>query len=354
MGATQVLVLFNEPVLPTSHPDAESEHQILSAVEFVTTSLLDAGFAVTRLGVSHDPGPLCDRLRTRRPDVVFNLFEGTADRGDTEAHVAGLLEWLDVPFTGSPAQALCLARGKHLTKRLLRGAGLPTPDFFVVEEAPVTTQPIPWPVIVKPSGEDGSVGIDQGSVVTSRDQFDERVDSLLRRYGPPVLVEEFVPGREFSVRLVETPDLHILPVSEVRFAEAGFARWPILTYEAKWSLGSREDKATPVGYPEDIPAVLVERLGMLACQAFRLLGCRDYASVDFRVRPSGEPHLLEVNPNPDLRPTEDLARALAAAGLSHAHFIVQRVHAALARATASPRRGPLPTFCRLHDGEDSM
>jgi D-alanine-D-alanine ligase len=263
---------------------------------------------------------------------VFNLFEGTGDDGSTEAYVAGFLEWLDIPFTGCPSQTLSLARSKHLTKSVLRGAGLPTPDFFVVSELPVPVCPLPWPVIVKPASQDASLGLDQGSVVTDQERLEERVADLFGRYGPPVLVEDFIRGRELSVAVIEGRDLRVLAISEWLFVDKDPTYWPIVTYDGKWTTGSRDWKASEIRYPaEEVSPRLAERLKSLACQAFRLLGCRDYARVDFRVRPSGKAYILEVNPNPDFNPS-DLAGRLASAGITHDQFIVDFVHAALARA----------------------
>src|SRR5262245_19800557 len=118
MRSQRVLVLYNEPVLPADHPEGYSEHEILYTVDAVSGHLTQAGFDVVRLGVCRDPGVLLAGLRDLRPDVVFNLFEGLADHSYTEAHVAGLLDWLGVPYTGCPYQTLCLARSKHLTKHL--------------------------------------------------------------------------------------------------------------------------------------------------------------------------------------------------------------------------------------------
>src|SRR5579871_2106352 len=132
-SANRVVILHNQPVLPEHHPDADSEHEILSTTEFVQRTLSEAGFEVSTLGVRRDPSALLDGLREARPDVVFNLFEGLADFGETEAFAAGILEWLELPYTGCPYQTLCLARTKHLTKRLLASAGLPTAGFLVVE-----------------------------------------------------------------------------------------------------------------------------------------------------------------------------------------------------------------------------
>jgi D-alanine-D-alanine ligase len=331
MRPIRVLILYNEPLLPPGHNDYESEHEILSTVDAVARHLLPAGFEVERLGVSTDAQVLWQGLRELRPDVVFNLFEGTADHGNTEAYVAGLLEWFGVPFTGSPFHTLCLARSKHLTKHLFQGAGLPTPAFFIVESVPVPQCPLEWPVIVKPALEDASVGLDQGSVVTDQLRLNERVAWLLDNYGPPVLVEQFIRGRELNVALIEDPTVRTLPISEVLFVDKDPAYWPIVTYDAKWKPGSRDYESTPPRYPADVTPKLAEKLEALAGQAFRLLGCRDYARVDFRVRPGGKAYLLEVNPNPDFSPTAGLAGGLASAGLTHAQFTIDLVRNALAR-----------------------
>jgi D-alanine-D-alanine ligase len=241
-----------------------------------------------------------------------------------------VLEWLRVPFTGCPSQAAALARKKDLTKLLLRGAGLPTADFLVVERLPVPVWDRAWPVIVKPSAQDASVGVDQGSVVSEHQAVERRVIQLLERYGPPVLIEEFIDGRELNVGVVEKPELTPLPVAEIVFREREPGWWPIVTYEAKWAVGSEEDLATQPRCPAEVSPKLADRVQELAVRAFRLLGCRDYARVDFRVR-RGRPYVLEVNPNPGFHPTAGLSKALQAAGLSHASFTVRLVENALTR-----------------------
>lgn len=335
MPGQRILVLYNEPVLPATHPDALSEHEVLETAEVVADHLHRAGYDVARLGVSKDPERLVAGLQDLRPDAVFNLFEGTADHGNTEAYVAGLLEWLGIPFTGCPSQALLLARSKPLSKYLFQGAGLPTAEFVVVESLPMPPCRLEWPVIVKPALEDASVGVDQGSVVTNQERLNERVAFLLESYGPPVLVERYIAGRELNVALVEAPELRTLPISEIIFAQRETGYWPIVTYDAKWKPGSADYEATPPRYPAEVSPKLAERLGTIARQAFRLLGCRDYARADFRVSPQGQPYLLEVNPNPDYSPSAGLAGGLASAGISHAQFTVDLVKSALARGRPS-------------------
>src|SRR5262249_12041418 len=124
----RVTILYNEPVWAPDHPDAESEHEVLFTVEHVEKNLRTGGFEIDRLGVGRDPAVILE-LRERRPDVVFNLFEGLADSSRTEGVAAGLLDWLGIGYTGSPFETLALARNKPVTKTLLRGAGLPTPEF---------------------------------------------------------------------------------------------------------------------------------------------------------------------------------------------------------------------------------
>src|SRR5262249_14222913 len=153
--------------------------------------------------------------------------------------------------TGSPSKCLLLANDKVLTKNVLRGAGLPTADYFVVENLPVPRCPLEWPVIVKPANQDASVGLDQGSVVCDQDHLDERVAYLLDTYEQPVLVEEYIQGREFNVALIESGELQVLPPSEIMFAE-GPDFWPIVTYDAKWKPESRDYQATPARYPAEV------------------------------------------------------------------------------------------------------
>jgi D-alanine-D-alanine ligase len=335
----RVVILYNEPVLPLHHPDADSEHEILSTVDEVEKVLAAAGFDARRLGVQRDPAALVNGLQELKPDCVFNLFEGLADQTETEAFAAGVMEWLGIPFTGSPHTTLTLARRKHLTKHLLQGAGLPTADFMVVEELPMPPCPLEWPVIVKPAEQDASVGLDQGSVVTDQKRLAERVAYLLDTYGPPVLVEEFIPGREFNLGVIENPDVQVLPVAEIVFTSTDPDVWPILTYDGKWKPGCEEYETTMPKYPATVAPKLKAKLEELAKKAFRLLGCRDYARVDFRVKSTGRPYILEVNPNPDFSPTAGLTGGLISAGLTHAQFTVELVKRALAR-------GPVGAVCR--------
>jgi D-alanine-D-alanine ligase len=338
MSHPRVLVIYNEPVLPADHPDALSETDVLEATSWVVGILEQAGFPTRRLGFSYDPAPLLRELREQPADVVFNMFEGLANQTGTEISVAALLEWLNVPFTGSPSLALALGRDKVRTKLLLQAAGVPTADFQVIETPPAPRWPYEWPAIVKPACQDCSVGIDQGSVVTNQKELGERVALVLERYGPPVMVEQFVFGRELHANIVEepgesplAPELVSVPFAELRFTyEPGHRFWPIYSYDAKWKTESEEFKGTPLSTVVTLSPALTARVRRVAERAYNLVGLRDCGRIDLRLTEDGQPYVLEVNPNPYLH-SEALIDGLKAIGRSHPQFIANMVWNALAR-----------------------
>lgn len=321
----KVLLLYNAPVLPGDHPDAESERDLLHTVESVHQALLYFQHQVTTLGLTDSPEPLLSSVRSIQPDVVFNLFEGFGTRPASEYHVAGLLNWLSVPYTGCPVEAMVLGRDKVRTKQLLRGAGLPTAEFIVVDNATCVPLPQSWPVIVKPAGTDASIGIDQGSIVSDEPSFRKQVDSVLQRYGSPVLVETYLPGPEFNVGIIESPELRALPIAEMVYTPQPGVHWPIVSYASKWETGSAEDLAMQPRCPAQIADALRVRLQDIALAAFQLIGCKDVARIDCRLDAAGVPNILEVNPNPDLGSTAGLARMLRTANIPYGQFIDQMV-----------------------------
>jgi D-alanine-D-alanine ligase len=332
----RILVLYNEPVLPPDHPEAASENDVLYTVAGTSKVLAAAGFEVRKLGVGYDPRPLLDELRDHPPDGVFNLFEGLATHTSTEVSVAALLEWLNVPFTGCPSLALALGRDKVRTKHLLAAAGIPTPEYLVIEDLSVPAWAGGWPAIVKPACQDASVGITQDSVVTSQGQFEERVRFVLRTYGPPVLAERFLPGREFHVNLIEDGPadrprkLTVLPLAEIAYRHPDPAHWPVYTFAAKWYEESLEFKSAPLLSPVSLPPGPTARLADVAARTYRLLGCRDYARVDVRMTAEGDFSVLEMNPNPYLDSLA-LVNGLEAIGRTHEQLVVDLALAAVAR-----------------------
>jgi D-alanine-D-alanine ligase len=331
----KVVVLHNAPVLPTGHPDAVSEADVVDVARTVVDLLARAGWAAEPLAATPPVARLVRELDAAAPDVVFNLIEGFGGWSGGATHVTSLLELMGLPMTGSPAEALAACLSKGRAKALLRGTGLPTAPFALVAPG----QPVPdlctrGPVFVKPDAEDGSLGIDQGSVVADPAALRERVARLHAAYGGLVLVESYLPGAEYNVGVIGLPDLEPLPIAEIVYEPAPGA-WPILTYAAKWAAGSAEDKASRARCPAQVDRHLADRLGRLAVEACAATGCRDYVRVDFRLDDRGEPMLLEVNPNPDIGPVAGWARALRASGRDYAATLDAFARQALDRGRAS-------------------
>ncbi|HEY1189514.1 MAG TPA: ATP-grasp domain-containing protein [Gemmata sp.] len=345
MTAPSILVLYNEPVLALDHPDANSEHDIYDTVNDAFKTLSAAGFVTTKLGINRDPQPLLDALKQNRPDAVFNLFEGIATQTSTEVSAAALLEWLNVPFTGCPAAALALGRDKVRTKHILAASGVPTPDYLIIDELPVPAWNRDWPAIVKPAYQDASVGIEQRSVVTSQAQLEAQVAHTLATYGPPVVVERYIKGREFHVNMVEpfggsANGPVVLPATEIAFQKDEPGRWAVYTFTAKWHDQSDEYKGAPLKFPVELPERDFARLAQIAARSFRALGCRDYARVDVRMDAAGGFHVLEVNPNPYLN-SITLVDGLRAVGSSYERCVVELALSALARDGISAPAGTI-------------
>jgi len=331
----RVAVLYNAPSLPLGHPHRSSESDVVEVAGSVFNYLIRAGFEAWLQPASPPVLGLVSELSSTGPDLVFNLIEGFAGSSSGEPYVTGLLELLGLPYTGCPPEAQALCRLKGLTKTLLRGAGLPTAPSALATAGPPFAPPFDGPYFVKPDAEDGSLGIDQDSVLMDASGLDARVARIRREHGPGVLIEAYLPGREFNVGLLALPEPMALPAAEVNHA-AGPGRWPILTYDAKWDVGSASDQASPVVCPAPIASELADRLRDLAVLAFRATRCRDYARVDFRLDGSGRPMILEVNPNPDIGPDAGWARALSASGRDYGPTLVALANQALARGV---RRG---------------
>jgi len=344
LAGLDVLLLYNEPTLGGDHADRASEEGVLVSLAAIDEAARAAGHRVTRLGLDRSPEPFWRAVSgSTRPDVVVNLFEGFAGVGRGEAQVAAIAEVFEVPLTGSGSECLALVRDKVRTKLLLAGAGLPTPEFLAI----AADDPLPLeqlgrlieqgPLIVKPACEDASLGLSPASVVTVPAALEAQCDVVRKRYGA-VLVERFIEGREFNVGIIALPDAEVLPLAEVEFTTDLPALERLVTYDAKWSTGSREDLASPVRCPAVVDRPLAEKIREAGLRAFRATGCRDYARVDVRVGPDGGVWILEVNGNPDLAPDAGLARALKCTGISYRDFVERLLSVAADRHSRPSQR----------------
>lgn len=322
----RVLVLHSD-VADDAPPD---EQDTLVTADAVCGALRAREHKAKPFAFSPDPAPLARALQESEAEVVFNLVETVLGQGDLAGIAAAMLARLCVPFTGASAAALACAADKCFTKRLLRSAGLPTPDW---SEPPQWSGLADAVYVVKSVDEDASIGLDEGAVVRGRDQVSARAKVCAARHGGRWFAEAFCPGREFNISLIETDgEARVLPIAETKFEGWSAERPRIVGYAAKWHSESPDCRGTPraFGIEGDAPA-LAGRLHELALSAWRILSLRGYARIDIRLDGTGTPMILEINPNPCLEPHAGFASAAAEAGTEYPELIEWILQEALAR-----------------------
>ena len=298
--------------------------------EWDTQETIDAVHAA--LSTAHNVTPIeaneeaFERLRATRPDIVFNIAEGL-NGASREAQIPAMLEMLGIPYTGSDPVTLGICLDKSRTKEILSYHRVPTPAFVVVSQAEeLSVLDVPLPAIVKPLHEGSSKGIYDNSVVHTASELFERVRAAVETYRQPALVEQFLPGREFTVALLGNgSDLTVLPIIETRFDSlpAGVNR--IYSYEAKWIWDQQDHPIDVHECPARIDQGLKQDIEQICRQAFTILGCRDWCRVDVRLDQKGKPHIIELNPLPGILPDPEdhscFPLAARTAGLGYAEML---------------------------------
>jgi len=265
-------------------------------------------------------------------DLVFNLTEAYAGDDSKEAHVAAFLDLLELPYTGAGPQALFLAQDKALAKKVFTFHGIRTPSFASSYRGRIDhVDELKFPLIVKPSSEDSSIGIDAGSVVTSVKEMMDRIELLHERFDCPALIEEFIEGREIYVAVLGDEQPEALPPVEMDLSKLPKGMPRIAGTEVKWEKGTEAYDATRSAVARDLPEDLARRIRETALAAYNALGLRDYGRIDLRVTPKGDIYVIEANPNPWLAPEAELALAAAAAGRDYPKLIGEIADRALSR-----------------------
>lgn len=268
-------------------------------------------------------------LKEAEGAMIFNLCEAAFDSSAYEMHITALLELYGLSFTGSGPFTLALALDKGMSKDVLTARGITTPAYSVFESGPTALNGLSFPLIVKPLREDASVGIDSGSVVHSIGELRERVEFVVANYGQPVIVEEYIAGREINISIIGNGSTRrALPLSEISFEGFPEDLPKICCYEAKWVTESRLYQKTVPVCPASVDEPLRAALVTVALKAYDVMGCRDYARVDTRVGEDGRVYVIEVNPNPDISSDAGFARAARAAGMDYAALVAEIVRVA--------------------------
>ncbi|MFL5552089.1 MAG: D-alanine--D-alanine ligase [Gemmatimonadaceae bacterium] len=296
-------------------------------------ALSENGHTSRRLAVDDSVKPLIAELTNPQPDLVFNLAESFRGKSALESNVAALLNLLDLRYTGSSPAGLMLAGDKTLTKKVLAFHGILSAKFATMYRGQVDwSGDIDFPLLVKPPQEDASLGITQKSVVKDVKELLDVISSTQQEYQSPVLVEEFIDGREFYVGVIGNSQVEALPVIELDFSKfpAGLPR--IASWEAKWGDDGDEKglqfEGTQSIFPTDLSEELTEKLQRVAIDTFQALRLRDYARIDLRVTPTEEIYVIEANPNCYLEKNSEFARAALKSGLEYPALIARIVELA--------------------------
>jgi D-alanine-D-alanine ligase len=310
-----------------------SEVGVLEEREDIARAVQSLGYKSLLFNVDADILRLMNFLKDERPDVIFNLCESVGNEAIHEMHVAGIYELMGIPYTGSGAFTLGTALNKSRVKEILLYHGLPTPKFQIINSPlkVAVDEQLRFPLIVKPSQEDASIGIDSNSIVKNIDELRKRVRYIFRQFDQPALVEEYIDGRELNVAVMGNKRPIAFPISEIDMSTLPKEYYRIISYNAKWMKGTAEYEHTKGVCPAPLPPALEASIKEMALRAYQLIGCRDYARVDFRLSKENKPFILEVNPNPDISDDAGFARSARTHGLTFEALIGKIIECALER-----------------------
>ncbi len=321
--------------LPTALKPEElvSEETVEQMAQEAYEAVLSLDYPAVLIPLKESFSGFLRRIQEVKPQVIVNLCESFGDKSEYEANIAAAYELLGIAFTGNGSRALTLCQDKFQAKSILSAHGLPTPKARLVSVVDQVVG-LRFPLIVKPNAEDASLGVRPNSVVRDGKSLRERIQKILDIYKEPAIVEEYIEGREFNVAVMDGEEPQALPVSEIDFSAMPPGLPKIVSYEAKWFEDNELYLKTPPVCPARIDHGLRTRLQDCAVQAFRVMGCRDYVRVDFRMNEHDEIFILEVNPNPDISLNAGYVRALNASGLDYPGFWGRMIDNALRRNTS--------------------
>ena len=316
--------------------DAYAEWDSPDTIAAVERALAPLG-DVIRLEATPD---FPQKLREARPDIVFNMAEGLTGQ-NREAHVPAICEFYGIPYSGSDPFTLSLCLHKARAKQMLQFHGIPTAPFVLVEtldEARVVKRDtrLRFPLFAKPVQEGSSKGITERNFIRERGELLACVAELLEVYEQPVIIEEFLPGAEFTCGVLGNgKEARVLPIVGMRFDQLPEGALPIYGFEAKWIWDTPDRPLNMFECPASIGEPLRRAIEQVTLRAYNALGCRDWSRIDVRLDAAGVPHIVEVNPLPGILPNPEenscLPKAAGAAGMSYDDLIQNCVLAAAKR-----------------------
>jgi D-alanine-D-alanine ligase len=275
-------------------------------------------------------------LARAEADLFFNLTESYAGDDTMDMNLSAYLDLLGKPYTGAGPHALYLAQDKALAKKIFAFHGIRTPFFATSYKGRLDhSHDIAFPLIVKPTSEDGSIGIDAGSVVGSVKELMERIHYIQEEFDAPALIEEYIEGREIYAAVLGNESPEVLPMIELDLSRLPEGTPKIAGKEVKWEKDTEHYRVTKSAPAEDLDEDTVKRLSDTALAVYQALKLRDYGRIDMRLTPKGEVYVIEANPNPWLSSGAEFSMAAKKAGRSYTQLIGEIVDLAKARYAAA-------------------
>jgi len=277
-----------------------------------------------------------ENLKREKPDIVFNVAEGLLGTS-REAQIPAMLDFLNIPYTGSDPWTLTTCLNKGRAKEVLTHYNIPNPKFKVIKKVEdFIPSEFNFPIFIKPISEGSSKGIYNRSLVTSPEQVNGTIENMLSQYKQDLLVEEYLPGKEFTVAILgNNTEAEVLPIIEMDFTALPEGVNPFYSYEAKWILDAPNNPLDIYICPANIEQQLTEKIEETALRTYHALDCKDWSRIDMRLDSSGIPNIIEINPLPgvlpDPRNNSSYPKAARARGLSYDEVINSVLAAALKR-----------------------
>ncbi|PKN06874.1 MAG: hypothetical protein CVU72_03445 [Deltaproteobacteria bacterium HGW-Deltaproteobacteria-7] len=293
----------------------DEKEDVISYSTQLGHALIGVGYPTVFVPIADDD--IASHLRSFDPSehIIFNWCESLPGLPHSEWLVAKRLEMLGFTFTGADSEALALAQDKFRVKVLLDQAGIPTPAWHIFHHH----ESVQWdrfPAIVKPMNEHCSAGITRDSVVLNACELKNRIPFILDTYHQPAMVEDFIDERESHVSVWGNEKLTVLPVAEMDFSFFEDIKDRLCTYDAKFIPGSDPYEKIETKLPASLTGEEMQALEKACCEAYRVVGCRDYARMDVRLR-DGIFYVLDINPNADISHDASMACAAEVLGMSY-------------------------------------
>ena len=305
----------------TKPADYFSEFDSEETINAISCALKKRGHSVDLVDV--EQSKLFSYFRKNRVDMVFNIAEGKCGKF-RESEIPAILDYLDIPYTGSNTFSLALALNKALTKKILKAENIPTPRFQVfVKGSEELDSSLRFPLIVKPNREGSAKGINASNVVNTKDALFMKIKEIQELYKQEVLVEEFIEGKELTVGILENGKVTILPILEIDFStceKSGeyFYSWRMKEFQGNTEFGLVPTFHCPARLDKDTEDLVKE----IALKTHQAVGCCDISRTDIRLSKDSIPYVLEINPLPGLNPTESNFPIMAyAAGMKYEDII---------------------------------